>query len=112
MSSSLIPAAGELSTQCTIQQIASTAVDDNGEAVHTWEAVQVVWAKVEDLRGAENWRAATTDPTADYRLTLHHVAGITAEMRVEIGSRYLGITHVQDPQERGAALVLTCREGR
>lgn len=110
----LSPAAGELTTRITIEQIDTTTTDATGDPTHAWDATPLatLWAKIEDMSGAENWRAAMADPTAELKVTTHYTAGITTAMRVKIGSRYLGITHVANPDDRNFATVLTCKEGR
>lgn len=112
MSRSLMPPAGELTEKVVIEQIDTTTTDDAGDATHTWTTYATVWAKVEDLKGGENWRAATVDPTAEVRITTHYDAGITSAMRCVIGSRELYITHVANPEARNQATVLTCKETR
>lgn len=96
---------GRLSERITIQQKSVTR-DTVGAEVITWSTVATVWAAVEPLRGREfvAIRQTTTDITT--RFLIRYRSGITAAMRILLGSQAYNIVEVINPRMRNVELEL------
>lgn len=101
--------AGRLRHRITIQE---PVVARNGfnEAITTWSNVATVWASVEPISGREFFAAEHVQSEITHRVRLRYRPGVTSEMRVSFGGRYLQIESVIDVRERNAEMQLMCRE--
>lgn len=101
--------AGKLRNLVTIQAAAET-LDPTGDVVRTWETHARAWAGIETATGGESINADQTKATGRYTLVTRYVPGVTAAMRVLLGSRTLHIESVENIEERNRELRLACRE--
>lgn len=85
------------------------AQDGGGGFETSWEDVAEVYARIEDLGGGEAPRHGQTVAENAYRLTLHHRADVTADMRLAGGGKIYEIVSLRDPDGRGATLEITAR---
>ena len=101
--------ARDLDQKVTIQSLTETR-DTFGGLIETWATFKTVWAKVEALRGREFFDAAQVQADLTHKVTIRYLAGVTAKMRVLLGSRVLEINAVQESTERQRWLILMCTE--
>ena len=102
--------AGQLRHRVTLQE-ETEAQDSYGEPVGTWGNLSTnpaIWARKEDLSGAELAQAQQLNAVVTTRFTVRYRADITASMRVVHGSDSYGIESVQDPDGRQERLYLLC----
>jgi SPP1 family predicted phage head-tail adaptor len=102
---------GALRHRVTIEQ-KTAAPDGGGGFAESWNALATVWAAIETLEGAEILRAEQIMGETRFRLRIRYRGDVTAAMRVQFGSRVLGIEAVADADGRGRYLVLSCVEDR
>lgn len=79
----------------------------------SYSDVVTVWAAIEPLAGREWFRNQEVGSTAEMRVTIRYLAGVTDKMRIAYGSRVLEI--VAPPinvAEANVQLQLMCREYR
>lgn len=104
--------AGKLRHLIDIQQRTLTA-DAYGGRDRDWNEASpfaTVYAAIEPLSGAEQWRAKQAQSSVSHKVTIRYLAGVNPKMRVKFGSRYLNIESVQNLGERNRTLELLCTE--
>jgi len=104
--------AGKLRHRVTVQQNAPATVDDANTPTDRWVTFgpRSVAAGVVDMTGTEGDVAGKTTATASHVVTLRYLAGLTREMRLKWGARYLNITSIANPDGRRRWHVLVCKE--
>ena len=102
--------AGQLKHRVTVQKLAVTR-DSTGEELETWSNVGTRWAKIEPLRGKENYQRSGETTTNFYKVLMRYEAGLlSTDRRLVYGSQYLDIESVINIDEANSDYELTCRE--
>nr|CAD6610855.1 head-tail adaptor protein [Rhizobium sp. Khangiran2] len=86
------------------------APDGQGGAAVTWEAVRVLWARVEPVRVSERQEAGAESATISYRIWIWFRDDVVAGQRFRNGSRVFAVKLVRDPHETRRFLVCHCEE--
>lgn len=73
--------AGQLDQRITLQQ-PTGARDGFGQETITWQAVAIVWASAQPLRGREYFAAAAVQREATVRFTIRHRADVLSTWRI------------------------------
>ena len=100
--------AGKLRHRVTIQDKTVARDAYNGEVI-TWTTVTTVWAAVEPLNGREFLEAQRDGAQVTTRIRIRD-RSVTPEMRVVFGSHVYDVESVIAVEERGAEVVLMCKE--
>lgn len=87
--------AGELDTPLVIEQRSVTR-DAYGAELVSWITFASSWGRFEDVGGGESLRGAEVQAQRLTRVTVRHVAGITADMRVVGAGRTLQIKAIAE----------------
>lgn len=87
--------AGQLNKRITIQANAKTR-DDDGEWVDGWSDVGKAWADVYAKSGQERALGNANQGFASFTVKMRPFSGLTVAHRIKWGSRYLGITFIDD----------------
>lgn len=101
--------AGKLRHRLVIQA-PTTAMDQYGEAIKTWNTVAVVWGSVEPLRMQEYFEAQQAQAKATHRIAVRYLQGMSSAYRVVLDARVFEVTAVLNPQERNEQLQLLAVE--
>jgi SPP1 family predicted phage head-tail adaptor len=101
---------GKLRERVTLQSEQSVS-DGGGGQVVAWTDVATVWAAIEPLTGRERRAAGRLESVLTHKVTIRHLAGVTAKMRVAAGARVFNVRAVVNPAERDRWLELLCEEG-
>jgi SPP1 family predicted phage head-tail adaptor len=101
--------AGELRHRVTIEEPAETR-GTSGSVVKHWQEIPngVLWAKREDLSGAELFQAQQINARVSTRFTIRFRSDIDARMRVVSDAVPYQVESPQDPEGRREFLVLLC----
>jgi SPP1 family predicted phage head-tail adaptor len=100
--------AGDLDRRITIERPAA-AQNGFGEDVPSWAEVATVWASKRDLTGAEYFRAASINAEITTRFRLRYLAGLTADMRIVIGSEIYVIASIAELGRREGLEIMAVR---
>ncbi len=103
-------------TRITLQEWteSESSPDDYGQPVGSWDDLDSdpdAWAEVKPISGRIAEYARQLYAEATHRVMIDYRSGMTRDMRVKLGSRYLYIGHIRDLDELGITLELLCREG-
>ncbi len=85
-----------------------------GQGGDPWAApvtVAAVWGRLEPLSGNERLHAMQLESRVSHRITIRYRPGVTAGMRLVLGTRHFNIRTVMDVEERRRRLQLLCEEG-
>jgi SPP1 family predicted phage head-tail adaptor len=100
---------GGLRHRITIQK-STTAPDDYGQPIETWDDFATVWAERNDLTGREQWSAQQIQAEITTRFRIRYLSGISPLMRVVHGAETFEIVAPpQDPDGRRRDLHLLCK---
>lgn len=100
---------GQLNQRATIR--AQTLTQDGGGGyTESWDAVAIVWARLEPVSGADRFTADKLESRARHKLTLRRNTVIAAGQRAEIGTRLFAIRAMLDPGPQSAFVTLLCEE--
>lgn len=108
--------AAKLNKQVILQTLVETA-DTAGGFVSSWQTVATLWAQVMPVAergimgGDEVQWAMQQQDSQLFRITLRYRTGVTAAMRLVMGSRVFNIRRVTDKGEAHAVLELIAEEG-
>jgi len=104
--------AGKLSQRITIEQVGE-ARDAIGGVGETWSTFATVWAEFVSQTGREFFAAKQINNALDCIIRIRYLPGITAKMRVRMGSRILNIVAPPiDVNEAHEEIKLMCEELR
>ena len=84
--------------------------DGLGGTTKAFTTVAALWARVEWLSGAEQWRRGRPEQSATHRVTLRWRAGVDAGQRLRDGDHLYDIRAVADPDGDRRRLVCLVRE--
>lgn len=100
---------GALRHKVTIEQ--ATEMNTAGDVSKTWSEFAKAWAQIEPASTQERFIAAQVQAQITHKVTIRYLSGVTSQMRIKHGSRYLYIEGPpMNPDERNVSLVLMCRE--
>lgn len=101
--------AGEIRYRVGIQR-ASGQNDSQGEEIQSWRTLTTRWGAVESLSGAELWKAQQVDPEVTHRVRLRYYEPLTPKHRLTLGARVLGISWIDDVDNRHVEQHVFCTE--
>ena len=102
--------AGRLRHRITIQQPTAGSANAYGETTDTWTTFAEVRAAIIPQTAREFVAAQQVRGTMTHLLEIRALSGITNQMRVKFGTRYLHIDGVIEIDERGREMRLACVE--
>lgn len=108
--------AAKLRNRVVLQSLAETS-DTAGGFVSSWQAVATLWAQVTPVAergiigGGEQQQAMQQQANQWFRITLRYRTGVTAAMRIVMGSRVFNIRRVTNKDEQNKVLELMVEEG-
>lgn len=99
--------AGMLRTACQFQRVTRTTDGAGGWTV-TWAAIAGAPTRCHfvALSGSERWQSLRVEATTTNRITVHYLAGLTEDDRVEIGGRMYNIRFINNLEMRNQWLVI------
>ena len=100
---------GTLKTEFSLEQVTQTA-DGFGGKTETWVEVAIVFARLEPLGVAQNFRGDQDIESATHRITIRMRSGMKSAMRFRLGTRLFRVVTVTDPDETGRYLNCYCEE--
>ena len=103
--------AGTLRHRVTIQE-PTHGQDSQGGLTETWASVGDVYASIETLTGRELMWSRQSNSLATMQIRIREYDGLTERHRLKFGTRTFGIESINRVDERGAEMVLMCREVR
>ena len=88
------------------------AQDSYGEPIRTWAKVTDGdrWAQIEPLTGRELLQAQQIGGEVTHRVRMRYFASVTTKTKLKVGTRYLEVVSVLNPNELGAEMELLCKE--
>ena len=101
--------AGQLRHQVNVQSVGSS-VDDYGDLSNSWSTDASVWASIDPVSGNEKDLAAELSGVVTHKVKIRYRSGVTANDRIQFGSRNFQIESVRNWQERNIYLELLCKE--
>jgi len=102
---------GERRHAVTIEQPTASNPDAYSERTTSWSNYATgVWAGIDSQGSREVERAQQTREEVTHVVKIEYDSGVTVDMRIKFGSRYLDIAGVQNTDERDRELVLACVE--
>jgi SPP1 family predicted phage head-tail adaptor len=104
--------AGLLRHLLTIQTPAGQTQDANGEATVTWATLAIVWGRITPTSGRVIGlgQIPTANPTATHEIEIRYLKGLTAECRIQYGSRTFTLNSVRNIDERQIRQVMVVTE--
>lgn len=102
--------ANELRHAGTLQQFTSTGTDAHGKPTGTWGTVSSVRAKVEPVNGRTAEFAHQLYDLATHIIWLRYRSGVTADMRLVVGSRTFHFGYVENLTESSRWLRIMASE--
>ena len=100
---------GQLKHRVTVQKLAVTR-DSTGEELETWSNVGTRWAKIEQVKGSENYQRSGETSTAIYNVHMRYEAGLlSTDRRLVYGSQYLDIESLINVDEANVEYELSCK---
>ncbi|MGB3500329.1 MAG: phage head closure protein [Mesorhizobium sp.] len=100
---------GELRVELGLERMVPTP-DGLGGFAEAWEAVTLVFAKIEPRSTRSSFGADQTLEEVTQRITVRHHSQLASGMRLRRGGRIFEILTVHDPDETGRYLVIAARE--
>lgn len=101
--------AGRLRKRIVIREKHVTQ-NEYGAEVPTMVEFATLWGAVEPLVGREYLEAKQVQADVSHKVKCRYLAGVKPSMEVTLGDRIFTIDSVINIQERGAEMVLMCRE--
>lgn len=101
--------AGTYRHPITVQR-QSTMKNEYGEKVPTWEDFAQSRAGIYPISGKDYISSVEINSEVTTKIHLRYIPGITADMRVQFGTRTYKIIAVLNFQERNKELQLMCKE--
>lgn len=93
-----------------IQQATNTA-DGLGGFTESWSEYKTVWAKISPYSAKEAWEKMELKHRITHKVGIRYLSGVTSDMRVKFGTRYLQIKGIRILDERKRFMELACEEG-
>ena len=106
------PPVGALTQRVTVQREGTPGADGGGGYAQAWATFAAgVPAKIEAAQARENILGQKLAEIVSHAVTIRHLEGVAAGMRLVFGSRVFNIRGVVDLEERRRFMVLACEEG-
>jgi head-tail adaptor len=102
---------GNMRNLATIEQN-TPSQDTIGGTVDSWSTFSTWWCELSHVKGGEAFRGRAVHAAADSLAVGRYLPGVTAQMRVVLGSRTFEILGLDDVDNRGIELRLDLRERR
>lgn len=102
---------GDLRRVVVIQSSTGTADGMGGKEDITWSDFLKVFAKIEPYSAREQFEKQQLKPRVTHKVTIRYVDGLTSDMRVKYGDRYLQIKGIRNIFEKDRFMELACEEG-
>jgi head-tail adaptor len=104
--------AGRIRNAATIQ-VNTPSQDTIGGPVDSWATFSDPWwCELVQTKGGEAFRGRAVHASADSVAIGRYLAGVTAQMRLVLGSRTFDVLNVYDHENRHSKLELDLRERR
>lgn len=85
---------------------------EDGGGDQSWPTfLSSVRASVKPTSGSEQWHSQQLKARITHEVVMRYRAGVTADMRVKFGTRYMNIHQVKNIEERNRWYVLMVEEG-
>mgnify|MGYP003644067191 CR=1 FL=1 len=101
--------AGGLRHRITIQSV-GTSYDDYGDLSDSWTTLASVWASISPISGTEKDIASELTGVVTHSIRVRYRAGISAQNRIEFGSRVFQIESVRNWDERNIFIEILAKE--
>jgi SPP1 family predicted phage head-tail adaptor len=98
--------AGYLNTRATLQR----ATNSNGEINTSWSDIATVWAWDEQLSGNKLFQSMNANSRVIGQLHIRYRKDLQAAWRIKIGSRYLAINSIVDPNNKHEEQIILYEE--
>lgn len=85
----------------------TTSPDSYGEPLKTWAVLDHVWAAIWPLKASERFEAAQVNRQVELKITIHHRADVTEQMRILYKDDYYDIQGIREVGY-GRGLELLC----
>ena len=103
--------AGKLRHRITIQRLLRY-IDSAGDTVEDWTTFATVWASIEPLSAREFVGSQAMQSQVSARITIRHLDGVLASMRILHGAKVYVIEGVLPDKDSGLEyLTLPCSQG-
>jgi SPP1 family predicted phage head-tail adaptor len=102
---------GEYRHRITIQEKGMTP-DGEGGWEEGWNDLQTVWAKIEPIQARQQYQFNSVGVDASHRIKVRGGVAVKEEHQILFGTRTFEIKTIENIEERGIELVITCREMR
>lgn len=104
---------GQMRHRIIIERLAegSPSQDAGGTPSVTWTTFSTEWCEITPLQGRELLAAQQMNAEVTGKVRMRYRPGVTAEMRINFGGRYMDILAVTNISERNRELVLFTKEG-
>ncbi len=102
--------AGRRNRHITIEQVAEGTTDSYGTPTLTWSTYATRFASVMPESGREFQAAKAVRADLTHLIEMPYCSGVTAKMRVALGTRYLQIVSVANLEEANTTMRLACVE--
>lgn len=86
---------GDLRHRITFQRLTS-AVNENGFEVETWQDYKTVWASISNLSGREYYQAAAIQAEKTVKFLIRYTEGIDTSMRILFKEKHYDITSIDN----------------
>jgi SPP1 family predicted phage head-tail adaptor len=100
---------GDLRHRVTIQKL-TTAVNENGFEIETWEDFKTVWAAVGNLHGREYYAAAAVQAENTVKFTVRYLEGLDTTMRILFQGKQYNITSIDNIKYQNRFLEIKAQE--
>lgn len=100
---------GTLNRRATI--VAQTLTPDGGGGFTVaWDAVAVVWARLEPIAGSDRFIADKLESRVRHRIVVRRSNAFAAGQRVQIGARNFAVEALLDEGPQSPLLTMLCEE--
>lgn len=86
---------GDLRHRITFQRLTS-AVNENGFEMETWQDYKTVWASVSNLSGREYYQAAAIQAEKTVKFLVRYIEDIDTSMKILFKEKQYNITSIYD----------------
>ena len=101
--------ASRLGKRITIQEEALTTGDAGGQMV-IWSDFVKIWAEIKPLNGRERLQSEQLNSSITHTVTIRHIDGVNADMRIIYQGRVFNVIAVINPFESNIVLEILCEE--
>lgn len=102
---------GEMRQRIILQDASESSDGMGGLGESTWSDFKILWAKIEPYSAKEAYEKHELKHRVTHKVTIRYLDGVTSDMRVKFGERYLQIKGIRTVDERKRFIELACEEG-